>query len=147
MADQIEQPKEPNLNPAQEAELRGLMPDFEPKGDDIKKEGGGTAQKAPNAETLQIVSVMLAGVFTVAAARLGDHWALLQEELVALAVPTFAVLEKYLPVAKVGPEVALLAAVAMIVFPRVMITLQQQPIEGKSEEVVTDGDKPEHKPQ
>lgn len=138
-----EQPKKPNLDAEQEANLRGLMPDFEPKGDDIKKAAGNGAQKEPDKETLQIVSLMYAGLFGVAAARLGQHWALSGDELVQLAVPTVAVLDKYMPGAKLGVEVALLAAVAMVIVPRVITTMQQQPIDGKSE-VVGDGDKSEH---
>jgi hypothetical protein len=138
-----EQPKKPNLDEGQEANLRGLMPDFEPKGEDIKNAAGNGTQKEPDKETLQIVSLMYAGLFGVAAARLGGHWALSGDELVQLAVPTVAVLDKYMPNAKLGVEVALLAAVAMVIVPRVIVTMQQQPIKGESE-VVSDGDKSEH---
>lgn len=144
METENKEPKKSNLDEGQEASLRSLMPDFEPKGDDIKKAGGSSkSQKEPDPETAQIVSLMYAGLFGIAASRLGDHWTLSVEELNQLAAPTVAVLDKYMPGAKLGVEVALLAAVAMVVFPRVMITIQARPIEGESEEV-SDGDKSKH---
>lgn len=138
--DDNQQPKASNLDAGQEANLRSLMPDFEP-GDDVKKEGSKSkTEKEPDRETLQIVSVMYAGLFGVAAMRMGEHWALSDDEVNQLAVPTVAVLDKYLPGARLGVEVALLAAVAMVIFPRVMVNVSQQPIEGE----VVNGNQSEH---
>lgn len=144
METENKEPKKSNLDEGQEASLRSLMPDFEPKGDDVKKESGKSkAQKEPDPETIQIVSLMYAGLFGVAAMRLGEHWALSADEVHQLAAPTVAVLDKYMPGAKLGVEVALLAAVAMVVFPRVMVTISTQPLEGESEEV-KDGNQSKH---
>lgn len=145
METENKEPKKSNLDEGQEASLRSLMPDFEPKGDDIKKAAGSSSksQKEPDPETIQIVSLMYAGLFGVAAMRLGEHWALSADEVHQLAAPTVAVLDKYMPGAKLGVEVALLAAVAMVVFPRVMVTISKQPLEGESEEV-SDGNQSKH---
>lgn len=133
-------PEKKLLDDEQENSLRELMPDFEPK------KGAGTGsksktQKEPDKESVAMVSLMYAGVFAVLASRLGAHWQLSEAEIVSLAEPTVAVIAKYYPDARVGAEVALLAAVAMVVVPRLLVP---SVVEGELVEVEKDGDKSGH---
>lgn len=127
--------KKPELDPQQERELRGLMPDFEPV---EEKKGQAKTEAAGDAQSVMMVSLMYAGLFGVLATRLGDHWNLSEAEVTSLAAPTVAVIAKYFPDMRVGAEMALLSAVAMVVVPRLMVPA---PVEG---EVVEDGDKSQH---
>lgn len=128
-----------NLSVEQEAELRNLEPDFEPK-----KNGAsdGKTQKEPDEQAVGMVTLLYAGLFAVLATRLGDHWQLTEKELVSLAEPTVAVVAKYYPDVKLGPEMALVAAVAVVVFPRLMV---KPVIEGELVEGEEGGDKSEHR--
>lgn len=137
-----EEVKPLNLSLEQEAELRDLEPDFEPK----KGEGPSNSktQKEPDEKAVGMISLLYLGIFGVLAARLGDHWQLNEAELKSLAEPTVMVVQKYYPDAKVGPEIALVAAVIMVVVPRLLVP---PVIEGELVEGEESGDKSEHKPQ
>lgn len=130
--------KKPALDPAQERELRELMPDFEPQ---EEKQGTGKAAAADDKQSIMMVSLMYAGIFGVLASRLGAHWNLSEAEVASLAAPTVAVMAKYFPSMRVGPEMALLSAVAMVVVPRLMVP---GAVEGEVVEGEGDGDKSEH---
>lgn len=126
-----------HLSADQENELRGLVPEFEPV-----KNGGGDGDSAknkgaPDAESIQMMSLLYAGVFGLLAARLGDHWALSEAELQSIAAPTAAVVQKYLPDAQMGVEAALVVSLMVVVVPRLMV---KPPIDGE----VEDGDKSQH---
>lgn len=130
-----------NLSIEQEEELRKLEPDFEPKKTDSP---GGKTQKEHDPQAVGMITMLYAGLFAVLAARLGDHWQLTEKELVSLAEPTVAVVAKYYPDVKLGPEMALISAVAIVVLPRLLVSA---PIEGEVVEGDASGDKSEHKPQ
>jgi hypothetical protein len=135
--DDQEQPK--HLGDEQEAALKKLVPVDEPKGD-----AKGESKKEPDKETVMLVSGLYMGLFGLASARLGEHWALTGDESAGLALATVAVLDKYLPGMKVGVEATLVAAVVVIVMPRVMASLQNGKVVDEKGEP-DGGDKSEHK--
>lgn len=104
----------PALDPETEAALNSALAEFEPV-----EENESQKQSADDGSAA-MVGMFYAGAFQILSARLGEHWALDQAEVEALAVPTVAVVKKYMPNAKAGPEAALIGAAAMIVLPRLM---------------------------
>jgi hypothetical protein len=117
---EVEEVPEPTLSPENEAALDGLISDFEPE----KEKASGASDDKQSAE---MVGMFYAGAFGILASRMGGHWALSSEEVEALSVPTVAVVKKYLPNAKAGPEAALLGAVAFVVLPRLMVGKEPEP--------------------
>lgn len=118
-----ETPEVEKLTDDQSKALDELTPDFQVK---VKAEEEKTSKK--QTESIMMMGLLLTGVFEVLAVRLGDHWRLDQREASAIAEPAIAVIDKYVPNFENGPELALVAATAMVVVPRVMA--QQQIREG-----------------
>jgi hypothetical protein len=114
----------PSLDAGVERALDSAIADFEPVSEEQAKSGG-----KEDTESAAMVGMMYAGVFSVLALRLGDHWALSPLEVEALAVPTVAVIKKYIPNAKAGPEAVLLGAVAMVVLPRLVASKEPKTTE------------------
>lgn len=67
----------------------------------------------------------------------GDHWPLSDEDATWLATDLVPVLEEYAPGWRMAPEITLLATAAMIIGPRIMLTIQLRNPD--------DGDQPESK--
>ena len=130
-----------NLSPENEAALDALMPDFEPEPEKQK-------EPAPDKQTEEMIGAFYGVAFGIAATRLGEHWALSEDEVRALSEPTVAVLNKYAPNAKVGPEAALLGAVVMVVMPRLMVPKEEpvpeEPDAITDEQEAADGHQPQH---
>ncbi len=121
-------PGESTLDAGVEAALDSHIADFEPVTEEQAKSGGAVDQ-----ESAAMVGMMYSGLFSVLSMRLGEHWALEQAEVEALSVPTVAVIAKYLPNAKAGPEAVLLGAVAMVVLPRLMVKAEPKTTEKDSQ--------------
>lgn len=111
--------------------LNELIPNSEPTAEQSTVDN--------TAATVQMVEMLVTGVFAVLATRLGSHWALKPAESKAIAEPAVMVLDKYFPDMNFGPELALVGAVGMVVLPRVIM---QVDIEKKKGEVI-DGDQSE----
>jgi hypothetical protein len=122
------------LSEEQEAALGQLQPDFVPPNDKDEK----SSKAAEKAQSIHTVTMVLGGVFEVLAVRLGEHWRLDPKEANAIAVPAVEVMDKYLPEFENGPEVALVAAVGMVVLPRV---LAQKQLSSNEPEGAQNGDK------
>lgn len=116
------------LTDEQVESLNELIPSPEPVADNPVVDN--------TAATVQMVEMLVSGVFAVLAARLGSHWALKPAESKAIAEPAVMVLDKYFPDMNIGPELALAGAVAMVVLPRAMTQID---IEKKKGEAI-DGD-------
>ncbi len=130
-----EQPIDTGLSPEQENALNMMQPDYEPKAEGEKADRQSAKQK----QQVQMVGLVVAGVFEVLSSRLGDHWRLDPKEVKAIAEPASMVIDKYLPDFESGPEFALLAAVGMVVVPRVLV---QKQISQEQPEGAEHGDQP-----
>jgi hypothetical protein len=117
---EVEEVPEQTLSPENEAALDGLINDFEP-------EKEATTSANDDEQSAAMVGMFYAGAFNILSARMGDHWALSPEEVEALSVPTVAVVKKYMPNAKAGPEAALLGAAAIVILPRLMVGKEPEP--------------------
>lgn len=79
----------------------------------------------PSAETAAMCTTLLGVTFNHALApRLGDHWKLADDECSALGAAYGAVLDKYFPNLRAGPEVAAIVVTLAVLGPRVMMTVQ-----------------------
>lgn len=132
--------EKPAIEPETEAALNEKLSEFEPEAEG----GAGKSEEAPkvDAQGVAMVAMFYSGAFSVLSSRLGEHWKLSDDEAQALAAPTLAVINKYAPGIKTGPEAVLLGVAAMIVLPRVQVTAElARDDEGKGG---GSGDKPEH---
>lgn len=78
-------------------------------------------------ETADMCTMLLGVTFNqVLAPRQGDHWALADEECAALGTAYGAVLDKYFPNLRSGPEAAAVIVTLAVLGPRVMKTVQQK---------------------
>lgn len=102
--------------------------------------GDGAPEAEPQGPS---IGEMMAGVlgitFGLVAARRGAHWNLSAAEAKQAGEAYGAVLDKYFPDMRTGPEVAAVAVTAMIVLPR----LAADRAAAEREESRTDGDKSE----
>lgn len=94
-----------------------------------KKKKAVRKAKKDNATADQL-SVLLVTLSAIAAARPGwEHWAITAEEAKSIAIPLCDMIEKseaFSKVAEHSEALALVAAVTVVVLPRVMITVTQQ---------------------
>jgi hypothetical protein len=78
-------------------------------------------------QTVYMVQTLLTVVFNISAMRLGEHWKLSNEESKNLAEPIAAILDRHDLTEKTGAYgdyIALVAAIGMIIVPKVMIQLE-----------------------
>lgn len=102
--------------------------------------GSGAPEAEPQGpSTGEMVAGVLAITFGLVAARRGAHWNLSAAEAQQAGEAYGAVLDKYFPDMKAGPEVAAVAVTAMIVLPR----LAADRAAADREEGRTDGDQSE----
>jgi len=74
-----------------------------------------------------MVAQLLGTSFGIMSTRMGDHWALTEQEAIQLATPTVAILERYGLLSKVAQSsdfIALGIAGAAIFTPRIMFTME-----------------------
>ena len=79
-------------------------------------------------------------IFSILANRKGKHWALSKEEADDLGPAIAAVLDKYMPGMKGGPEATLIIAVMLIVMPRVQADAEIKREQAKLKAVENDRD-------
>ena len=121
MSDEVKDVKEKKvedtegLTSEQSAALDGMQPDFV-----LGNESEAKKAKPKSSESVVMVTMVLAGVFEALSVRLGDHWRLSPQETEAIANPAVMVLDKYMPDFESGPELALVAAMGMVVMPRLL---------------------------
>lgn len=111
--------EKPAIEPETEKALDEQLAEFEPEA-----EGGTSEAPKVDAQGVAMVAMFYSGAFSILSSRLGEHWKLSDDEAQALAAPTLAVINKYAPGIKTGPEAVLLGVAAMIVLPRVQMTAQ-----------------------
>lgn len=120
LKEQVQESEKPAIEPETESALDDLI-DFDPDAQPEQSE-----QASQDVQSVAMAAMFYQGAFKVLANRLGDHWALSVEEAQALSEPTIAVMNKYLPNAKVGPEAALVGAAAVIVLPRILASTKPE---------------------
>ena len=100
-------------------QLDGLLSDFTPE---PEQEGAadqsGSTDAQPAMESGEMCAALLSVLFTLMASRRGDHWMLSDAEGEMLGNALAAVLDKYMPGMKGGPEATLIIVALMIVGPR-----------------------------
>jgi hypothetical protein len=112
-------------------------PGSEPKQKKARPSGMkyNTKSKSPNPSkggastdgTVIMVQSVIQGLFMVAAGRVGEHWALTDEEANAIAEPSANIIAKYVDtdkLAKYSDPAALVFALGAVMLPRVMIQVQ-----------------------
>jgi len=75
----------------------------------------------PDLDTAQMCTSVVSVIFTLVAGRRGDHWQLSGDEGQQLGGALAAVLDKYAPEFKGGPEATLVLVALMIAGPRAMM--------------------------
>lgn len=103
-------------------QLDGLLLDFkpEPEHENYESNEAAASEQVPDMETGEMVTALLTVIFSLMAGRRGDHWALSDAESEMLGNALAAVLDKYVPNMKGGPEATLIVVVLVIVGPRAM---------------------------
>ena len=106
-----------------------------------KKKTKKKAKKEP--ATAEQLSVLLVTMSAIAAARPGwEHWAITPEEAKSIAVPLCEMIEKseaFSKVAEHSEALALMAAVAVVVLPRVMMTVTIQKAKNEQKKLAKKG--------
>ena len=99
-----------------------------PKGSGSSSVSKKTAGKSHDLEqTKFMIQTLLSVGFNISAARLGDHWRLADHESSALAEPIAAIMDRHDltgVTGAYGEYIALIAAIGMIIVPKVMITIE-----------------------
>jgi len=83
--------------------------------------------------TTEAIENLYTGMFGIIALRVGKHWEINPLEAKMIAEPTKIVLDKY--AVKLSPEFVLAGSLALVVLPRLFLTLSEQKksVEAKSE--------------
>lgn len=84
------------------------------------------ANDMPDMETSVMCKMLLAALFGIMAGRRGKHWELQDAEAEQLGIALAAVLDKYMPEFKGGPEATLILVALLIVGPRAMQDMQNR---------------------
>lgn len=102
-------------------QLDGLLLDFKPEPESGETEQIAAGDSGAAMETEEMVTAVLTIIFSMMATRRGDHWALSDAESEMLGGALAAVLDKYMPDMKGGPEATLIVVVLLIVGPRAAV--------------------------
>lgn len=96
-----------------------------------------SSNKEVSAESVESISSVLIAGFQIASLRLGEHWAISEQEANSVAKPLTKILDKYSLLSKaesVSDPVALIIATGALIVPRVIITTQSKAL--KTENII-----------
>lgn len=136
----IEQ-EQPEKKPAADAEVQkqfdqldGLLLDFKPEPEPEAESQSDDAVPGHGMDTGEMCSALFNVIFTLMASRRGDHWMLSDAEGEMLGNALAAVLDKYMPGVKGGPEATLIVVVLLLVGPRAMADRQIKKVQASKPE-------------